>query len=169
MSVRRASILLAGCVTFGAHADGGAVVWMGERDGAVVAVLVAPAALHIGSCECAWIGPHGDAVTVTATHASGAVCFATCVPSVSTREVHATLELTQAGIWSFEVDPDARGPLLAARFDLEVGDAPAAWSAHWPFLFAWVPIVGIGVFAASRRVLTQRPSNAARFPSTNFM
>lgn len=136
--------------------DGGAVVWMGERGGMHAAVLVAPATPRVGAIEFAWIGARGEVVAVTATHASGAVLYAACVPSSLTGEVHALLEFSKSGVWNIEVDPDATGGWEAARFDIEVGDALPQWTASWMYLFAWIPIAGIGLFAAMRRIPRSR-------------
>ena len=56
-----------------AVADGGAVVWTGERLGQRAAVVVAPAAPRAGVVEISWIGFVHEGAFVRATHEDGSV------------------------------------------------------------------------------------------------
>ena len=144
-----------------AFADGGAVVWTGERLGQRAAVVVAPAAPRVGVVEISWIGIVDEGAFVRATHEDGSVGIAPLFRQVLDGEVRAVLELSKYGQWSVELDPDGDSEAEPARFSIEVAPSLPPWSAHLLELFIWIPLVAIALFAAHRRSLR------ASFPMKN--
>ncbi len=131
-------------------ADGGAVVWMGERSGTRGVVLVAPASPRVGEVEIAWIGAIEGEVTVVAAHDCGAVVFASCARTRIRDEVHGILPLSRAGVWKVELDWDGAGAGESVLFDIIVDEPLPRWTTLSMYLFAWVPMSLLGVLAASR-------------------
>ncbi len=135
-------------------ADGGIVAWSGERLNQRAAVIVSPAAMRVGLVEFVWIGAHREGAVVIATNSAGQRLDCPLREGATVEgggtELRAALELPSEGSWTIEVDPDGEGTAASAVFSLEVGPPLPAWSAVWPYLFAWIPMVAIGLFAARR-------------------
>ena len=132
-------------------ADGGVVAWDGTATDDPALLIVAPPAPVVGPLSLDWIGPSGNHASVRATHEDGMVAIADFDGDSSVTERHATLELLAPGRWTIEVTPGVErvdGPILAL---VEIGPPPGGAASYWPYLFAWVPMVGVGLFAASRR------------------
>ncbi len=132
-------------------ADGGVVAWDGTTTDDPALLIVAPPAPVVGPLSLDWIGPSGDGASVRASHEDGMVAIADFDGDPSSIERHAVLELLAPGRWTIEVTPGvdrADGPILAL---VEIGPPPGGATSYWPYLFAWVPMVGVGLFAASRR------------------
>ena len=138
-------------------ADGGIVVWTGERMGARAAVIIAPAAPSVGEVEFAWIGAWKAGALVHAQHLDGFAIEGVLAPAPIGSEIRCSLALTKVGHWDITIDPDGNGDAQAARFPLEVSDPPARWTTLWPAMFAWIALVAIGLTAAWRKT-TRRDS-----------
>ncbi len=145
-------VLSLGAWTSAAEADGGAVVWTGERLGAAAAILVSPASPRVGTIDVAWIGDPRAAMQVVATHESGVRITAVCLASDAAKETHAQLLLSTAGAWRIEIQPNAAVNAAPVSVELVVDEAMPNWSSFALYLFAWVPLAAIGGFAAARRM-----------------
>lgn len=143
------SVLLSPAVP--AVADGGMVVWTGVRLDRPSAVIVSPPAPRIGPIEIAWIGTPHPAATISARHVDGIEMLAAFEPERFADEHHAFLALEVPGAWSMRLDPDGEGPAPPVLFEVVVGDAVPPWRSLWPAIFAWVPMLAIGLGAAWRR------------------
>ncbi len=150
-------LALAATINTASLADGGIVVWTGERMGARAAVIVAPAAPSVGEVEFAWIGAWKAGALVHAQHLDGLAIEGVLAPAPIGSEVRCSLALTKVGHWDITIDPDGNGDAPAARFPLEVSDPPARWTTLWPAMFAWIALVAIGLTAAWRKT-TRRDS-----------
>lgn len=127
------------------------MAWDGTTGDDPALLIVAPPAPVVGPLALDWIGASGDRATVRAVHDDGMVAVAEFDGDASTLERHAVLELLAPGRWTLEMTPGVDrgdGPVLAV---VEIGGPPGGIRDHWPYLFAWVPMVGVGLFAASRR------------------
>jgi hypothetical protein len=134
-----------------ALADGGVVVWTGLRLDRPSAVIVSPPAPRIGEIEIAWVGARRQEASITARHVDGVEVVAGFEPGLLADEHRALLDLAIPGAWSMRLDPDGEGPAPPVVFEIIVGDAVPPWRALWPAIFAWVPLVAIGLAAAWRR------------------
>ena len=141
--------------TVPAEADGGGVVWTGLRLDRPPAVIVSPPAPRIGEIEIAWVGARHPEASVTARHVDGLELLAAFEPGLLADEHRALLDLGIPGAWSMRLDPDGEGPAAPVVFELVVGDAIPPWRTMWPAIFAWVPLVAIGLAAAWRRTSTR--------------
>ena len=138
-------------VTVPALSDGGVVVWTGARLDQPSAVIVSPPAPRVGALEIAWVGLRNPEASLTARHVDGLEIRTDFEPGLLAEEHCALLELTVPGAWSMRLDPDGDGPAAAVTFEVVVGDALPPWRSMWPAIFAWVPMVAIGLGAAWRR------------------
>ena len=132
-----------------APADGGRIAWTGERAGRRAAIVVAPVAPRIGALQIDWIGPSEGGGSVKARHETGILLDAPLVRQGD--EWHAVLEMFAEGRWSVRVDPDGDGDEAAIEIPIEIGPAIPEWRTQWPWMFAWVPMVAVGLFAGVRR------------------
>ena len=112
-------LALAATINTASLADGGIVVWTGERMGARAAVIVAPAAPSVGEVEFAWIGAWKAGALVHAQHLDGLAIEGVLAPAPIGSEVRCALALTKVGHWDITIDPDGNGDAQAARFPLE--------------------------------------------------
>jgi|GEM_PF-2157296 len=136
-----------------AAADGGAVVWAGTRLEQPAAVVVSPSAPRVGSIEVAWIGARDAAAEVTIRHEGGTVMRSAFETARIDGEFKADFEVEFPGTWFVEIDPDGEGAAEPVRFDVVVGGPIPPWRSLWMPLFAWVPLVLIGLAAAWRKAV----------------
>jgi hypothetical protein len=134
-----------------ATADGGVVVWTGTRLERPAAVVVSPPAPRVGLIEIAWIGERDPAAEVIVRHADGILMRSGFGDARIDGEFKADFEIDLPGTWSVEIDPDGDGAARPVRFDVVVGGPIPPWRSLWMPLFAWIPLVGIGLVAAWRR------------------
>ena len=132
-------------------ADGGVVVWTGTRSEHPAAVVVSPPAPRVGLIEIAWIGTRDAAAEVIVRHSDGTVMRSGFREVRIDGEFKADFELAVPGTWSIEIDPDGDGAADPVRFDVVVGGPIPPWRSLWMAIFAWIPLVGIGLVAAWRR------------------
>ena len=140
-----------GCVATAALGDGGVPIASVRRDAATFTLLVSPAAPTVGPVEFTLLGPDAAAARlrlVETDEAPQQMAFAT-VPGLPGAVARTTLDL--AGACRFEVRlPQDTSPLLEG--ELRVQPAPPAWSARWPWLFAWVaPAMLLALRAVAER------------------
>ncbi|RPG16474.1 MAG: hypothetical protein CBB69_008585 [Phycisphaera sp. TMED9] len=135
------------------EADGGVVVWTGTRSERPAAVVVSPPAPRVGVIEIAWVGPRDPAAEAIVRHAGGTRMRSGFVDARIDGEFKASFEIAVPGTWSVEIDPDGDGVAVPVRFDIVVGGPIPAWRSLWLPLFAWVPLVGVGLLAAWRRAV----------------
>ena len=139
------------CLVLGsASADGGRIAWTGERDGSRSAIVVAPLAPRIGTVRIDWIGRMDEDAHVVASHDETGFRVREPIVRVGD-EGHALLELSLDGRWSIDVVPSREAAADPIRIPIEVGPAMPGWRSQWPWMFAWVPMVGVGLAAAVRR------------------
>ena len=142
-----------------ARGDGGRIAWSGERDGRRAAVIISPAAPRVGLLRIDWVGTATADGVVEATHEAGMREDADFV-NVG-EEWHASFELFAEGRWELKIDPDGAGPLTGVTVPVEIGPPIPAWRTQWPWLLAWIPMVGIGLYAAFRRRPSRRTPSSA--------
>ncbi len=134
-----------------AWGDGGVVAWDGTRSESPALLIVAPPAPVVGPLAIDWIGRSGERAVIRAVHEDGMVAAAEFDGDADTLERHAVLLLDAPGRWRLEVEigiERSDGPVRAV---VEIGPPPGSAASYWPYLFAWVPMVGVGLFAAARR------------------
>lgn len=131
--------------------DGGRIAWSGERDGRRAAVIVSPVAPRVGVLRIDWVGAANEAGTVEAVHELDIRQDAGFVKVGD--EWHASLELFVEGRWTLAIDPDGAGPLTGVTVPVEIGPPIPAWRTQWPWLLAWIPMLGVGLYASFRRRL----------------
>lgn len=131
--------------------DGGRIAWSGERDGRRAAVIVSPVAPRVGVLRIDWVGAANENGTVEAVHELDIRQDGGFVKVGD--EWHASLELFVEGRWALAIDPDGAGPLTGVTVPVEIGPPIPAWRTQWPWLLAWIPMLGVGLYAAFRRRL----------------
>ena len=134
-----------------AAADGGAVAWTGTRLEQPAAVVVSPPSPRVGAIEIAWIGARDAAAEVILRHEDGTVMRSAFESARIDGEFKADFEVERPGTWLVEIDPDGEGAAEPVRFNVVVGGPIPPWRSLWMPLFAWVPLVLIGLAAAWRR------------------
>ena len=102
-------LALAATINTASLADGGIVVWTGERMGARAAVIIAPAAPSVDEVEFAWIGAWKAGALVHAQHLDGLAIEGVLAPALIGSEVRCSLALTKVGHWDITIDPDGNG------------------------------------------------------------
>lgn len=153
------ALLLVGDVV---HGDGGRIAWFGERDGRRAAVIVSPAAPRVGLLRIDWVGTATGEGVVEATHEAGMREDADFVKVGD--EWHASFELFAEGRWELKIDPDGVGPLTGVTVPVEIGPPIPAWRTQWPWLLAWIPMAGAGLYAAFRRRPSRRSATSVTLP-----
>lgn len=135
-------------------ADGGRIAWTGERDGRRAAIVVAPVAPRTGLVRIDWIGPGEDGGVVRMEHETGLLLEAPLLARGA--EWHAELEVLAPGAWAVRLDPDGSGEVAPIEFPIQVGPPIPEWRTQWIWIFAWIPMVAIGMFTAGRRRMLPR-------------
>ena len=143
------SLWLVSIIAPGAHADGGRIAWTGERGGRRAAIVVAPVAPRVGSVQLDWIGPSNGKGSVQAEHETGLLVEAPLLERNG--EWHSILDLFSEGRWSLRLDPDGVAGEAPIEIPIEIGPAIPEWRSQWPWIFAWVPMVAVGLFVSVRR------------------
>ena len=154
------SMLLVSIIAVPAAADGGRIAWTGERGGRRAAIVVAPVAPRVGSVQFDWIGPSNGQGSVQADHETGIRIEAPLLRRNG--EWHSILEMFAEGRWSVRLDPDGAGGEEPIEIPIEIGPAIPQWRTQWPWIFAWVPMVAVGLLVAMRRRILPRDSPERR-------
>ena len=144
MSVSRSLIAATsiGCAACLAQADGGVPIASVTRATGTCTLLVSPAAPTVGEVEFTLLGLHVEQARLLLEESGEAPVEMPFARAASLPGVVVRTTLEAAGACRFEVRvPGETEPLLAG--ELPVQPAPPAWTARWPWLFAWVPFAAL--------------------------
>ncbi|MDA1008814.1 MAG: hypothetical protein O2800_07440 [Planctomycetota bacterium] len=118
--------------------DGGLLVLRGDLNGSPVVVYVSPVSPTVGTMRIEVVGQHVRS-RPPIIHLRGADYAIDLQTTISLRDsvaVEASFWIPTAANWTIEVEGMVIPPAVLA-----VGPEPSPWTARWPWMVLWVPVL----------------------------
>lgn len=133
-------LALLGCTRL-ALADGGVPILVVKAGDRSWTVLVRPARPVVGPIELDVLGPPESDAVLELREAEGAWESIPLEVGADAGVMHARVTLERSGTCDLRLR--VRDSTASARACIEVSERPDAAMAHWPWILAWVPMIGL--------------------------